>query len=51
MLEVPCLSPEWPPLWIFLVLGILAHARGVVLLVREVRLWWSRRGRSNKTPK
>lgn len=39
-MEVPCIPTERGALWLFLAMGFLAHARGVVLLLREARLWW-----------
>jgi len=31
----PCINTGQPAVWIFLLLGVMAHARGVVLLWRE----------------
>lgn len=36
-MDGPCVSNSWP-MWLFIVLGLLAHSRGVALLVREVAL-------------
>lgn len=38
--DVPCtLTTTNPGLVVFIILGVFSHARGVVLLVREARLW------------
>ena len=39
-MEMPCFGTESAPVWLFVMLGILSHARGAVLLLREARLWF-----------
>lgn len=43
MIDEPCIRTDSVPLWIFVGTAVLAHLRGVVLLLREVRLWLLRR--------
>ena len=53
-MDGPCQVPSSAPLWVFLVLGFLAHARGAALLLREVALWAAKRrrhSRRSKTPR
>jgi len=38
---MPCvLTGQSGGFWVFIVLGVISHARGTVLLVREARLWF-----------
>jgi len=44
-------SLEGVPIWALLIMGILSHARGTVLLLREVRLWWFKGRIRGKPPR
>jgi len=53
-MEGPCIGPSGPyAFWAFIVFALLSHARGTVLLMREVLSWLTgrrrRRGRG-RTP-
>lgn len=52
--QFPCTAPDSWPVWTFIVVAVLSHARGTALLVREVLSWLTarheRRGR-RRTPR
>lgn len=50
MVEVPFTGLESVPVWFLVVTAVLSHARGTVLLLREIRLWFLKRDQG-KTPR
>ena len=52
-MQGPCFDTESAPVWFFVLFAVLSHARGTVLLLREVLSWLRRRrngGGVGRTP-
>lgn len=47
-MDAPCLQGDSVPLWVFLIMGVLSHARGAALLLRECLSWATRLRKSRR---
>lgn len=48
-MQCPLVWPNNVPVWIFVVIAILAHARGVALLTKAVLSWLTNRKRRSRS--